>query len=330
MPNYRIVITDYEYSSLQIEREVFRQLGPVDFETAQCRTEDDVIRLAEDADAILNQYAPITSSVIHALKRCKVISRYGIGVDTIDLATATDKGIVVSNCTDYCIDEVADHALALILASARKVAVLNGLVKSGVWDYKTGIPIYRLRGKIVGLVGFGKISRNLCKKAQAMGFKVMTYDPFVAENTMRDYGVERVELDALCQTADFISIHAPLNPQTRGLIGQRQLSMMKAGAFLINTSRGPLIEETALIAALRSSAISGAALDVVEQEPLPPHHPFLTMENVMLNPHISWYSEESEQELKRKVAQNIVDVLSGRFPAYLANPEVKQTVKLDS
>ncbi|NHN33425.1 C-terminal binding protein [Paenibacillus agricola] len=327
MAQFKVVITDYEYKSLQIEQDILSQLD-VEFVKAQCRTEEEVINAAKDADGILNQYAPITQKVIQSLNNCKVISRYGVGVNTIDLDAATEQGIVVANCTDYCMDEVADHALALLLSAARKVTLLNSYVKQGVWEYKKAIPIYRLRGQILGMVGFGKISQNLSAKAKAFGLKLIAYDPFISQEVASKYEVEMVDLDILCQTADFISVHAPLTKATKGLIGSAQFSSMKPEAIIINTSRGPLINEQSLITALQTSQIAGAALDVLEHEPIDPGNPLLKMEQVILNPHVAWYSEESERELKGKIAQNVVDVLSGLFPVYLANPKVKDIVDL--
>ncbi|MFE5323171.1 C-terminal binding protein [Paenibacillus sp. NPDC056579] len=328
MAVFKVVITDYEYKSLQIERKILEQLDMEFITSFQCRTEDEVIAAAHDADAILTQYAPITDKVISRLDRCKVISRYGVGVNTIDLHAATRKGIVVSNCTDYCMDEVADHALALLLASARKIAQVNDYVKQGVWDYKRAIPVFRLREKVLGLVGFGKIPQNLCVKAQALGMTVTAYDPYISNDVTARFGVLQVDLATLCRESDFISVHVPLTPDTQGLIGAEQFRLMKPGVIVVNTSRGPLIDEQALITALASRQIAGAALDVLEQEPIRPDHPLLSMEQVLLTPHAAWYSEDSEQELKGKIAQNVVDVLSGFYPRYLANPDVKYKVHL--
>ncbi|WP_028549453.1 C-terminal binding protein [Paenibacillus sp. UNC451MF] len=327
MAKFKVVITDYEYNSLQIERDVLSQLD-VEFITAQCKTEQEVIEAAQDADGILNQYAPITERVIEQLNNCKIISRYGVGVNTIDVEAASRKGIIVANCTDYCLDEVADHAMALLLAAARKVALLDRYVKNQAWDYKKAIPIYRLRGKVLGLVGFGKIPQNLSLKAKAFGFEVIAYDPFLSQEFASKLQVELVDLDTLCCTADFISIHAPLTKDTQGLLGSKQFNQMKPEAVVINTSRGPLIDESALIEALRTSQIAGAALDVLENEPVHSDNPLLDMEQVILNPHVAWYSEESEQELKGKVAQNIVDVLSGFYPDYFFNRNIKNKVLL--
>jgi D-3-phosphoglycerate dehydrogenase / 2-oxoglutarate reductase len=323
----KVVVTDYEYKTFAPEKEVLNKIG-IDLELHQCKTEDEVIEAAKDADALINQYAPITRKVIENLERCKVISRYGVGYNTIDVEAATEKGIIVGNVTDYCIDEVSDHALSLLLSSARKVTQLDHEVKKGNWNYKTGIPIFRLRGRTLGLVGLGNIPQSVARKAQVFGLNVVAYDPFVPEEVAKELNVELLSLDALCERSDFISVHAPLNQHTEGMISHEQFNKMRKETFIINTARGPVIDEGALIAALQAGKIAGAALDVVVQEPIDRDNPLLQMEHVILNPHIAWYSEESEAELKRKVAQNVADVLTGYYPTYLVNKGVKGKVKL--
>jgi D-3-phosphoglycerate dehydrogenase len=327
LEKFKILITDYEFSSLAPEKEIADQLG-AELITAQCRTEDEVIEAAREVDGIINQYAPLSRRVIENLEKCKVISRYGIGVDTIDLVAATEKGIIVGNVTDYCIDEVSDHAFALLISSARKVTELNRAVKQKNWDYKIGVPIFRLRDRILGLVGLGKIPQSLAQKAQAFGIKVIAYDPYVSTELAKELGIELVDLNQLCSQADYISVHAPLMESTRGMISKEQFDLMKKEAFIINTARGPVIDEKALISALQEGKIAGAGLDVVEQEPIPNDSPLLQMDQVILNPHVAWYSEESQIELKRKTAQNVADVLSGFYPTYLVNKDVKEKVKL--
>jgi D-3-phosphoglycerate dehydrogenase len=327
MTKFKVIVTDFEYDTLRPEEMVFEQAG-VEFIPAQCRTEEDVIEAAKDADGLINQYAPITRKVIESLPKCKVISRYGIGVDTVDLEAATDKGIIVANVTDYCIEEVSDHALALMMATARKVVQLNQAVKNGKWDFKVGVPIFRLKDRVLGLVGLGKIPQTLARKAQALGLKVIAYDPFVPAHVAESLNVQLFELNELCAQSDFISVHAPLTKSTHGLISHQQFNQMKKEAFIINTARGPIIDEQALIAALQENKIAGAGLDVVEKEPISSDHPFLTMDNVILNPHVAWYSEESQIELKRKAAQNVADVLNGFYPNYLVNAAVKLKVVL--
>jgi D-3-phosphoglycerate dehydrogenase len=324
---FKVVVTDYEFKTFAPEQEVLDKIG-VELVLKQCRTEDEVIEVAKNADALINQYAPITRKVIENLEKCKVISRYGVGYNTIDVDAATEKGIIVGNVTDYCLDEVSDHAMSLLLSSARKVTQLNHEVKSGNWDYKVGIPIFRLRGRTIGLVGLGNIPQSVARKAQAFGLNVIAFDPFVPEAVAEQLNVELVSLDELCEKSNFISVHAPLNQHTEGMISHDQFNKMKKEAFIINTARGPVIDEEALIQALTDGKIAGAGLDVVEQEPIDRDSPLLKMDNVILNPHVAWYSEESEEELKRKVAQNVADVLTGYYPTYLVNKNVKEIVKL--
>ncbi|WP_017728998.1 C-terminal binding protein [Halalkalibacterium ligniniphilum] len=324
--SFKVVITDFEFASLAPEEEILNEVG-AELVRAQCRTEEEVIEACKDADGIINQYAPISRKVIEQLENCKVISRYGVGVNTIDLKAATEKGILVGNVTDYCMDEVSDHAFALLMAAARKVVLLNDYVKNNVWDYKKGIPIYRLRDRVLGLVGFGKIPQTLAKKAQVFGIKVVAYDPFMPKEVAAEMGVELLELNELCRQSDFISVHAPLTNGTKGLISDEQFKAMKKEAFIINTARGPVIDEKALVRALQNEEIAGAALDVVEEEPIPSNSPLLKMENVILNPHVAWYSEESQLELKQKVAQNVADVVKGNLPKYLVNKELVSVKK---
>ncbi|WP_102346588.1 C-terminal binding protein [Bacillus sp. Marseille-P3661] len=327
MSKFKVVITDFEFSTLAPEEEV---LATVDAELirAQCKTEDEVIEAAKDADGILNQYAPISRKVLESLPNLKVVSRYGVGVNTVDIAAATENNVIVGNVTDYCMDEVSDHAFALLMSCARKTVVLNNEVKRGNWDFKVSVPIFRLRGRVLGLAGLGRIPQTLAKKAQAFGINVIAYDPFIPEQVANDLNVKLVTLDELCEQSDYISVHTPLMESTRGLIGEKQFKLMKKEAIIINTARGPVIDEQALIKALQDGEIAGAGLDVLEQEPIASDNPLLKMDNVVLNPHAAWYSEEAELELKRKTAQNIADVLAGYYPTYLFNKEVKETVKL--
>lgn len=328
MKKFKVVVTDFEYTSLAPEQEVLQKIG-IELTTAQCKTEEDVIEACKDADGLLNQYAPITRKVIEKLENCKVIARYGVGVNTIDVEAATEKGIIVSNVTDYCIDEVSDHAFALLMSAARKVVQLNTSVKSGNWDFNVGVPIFRLRNRVLGLVGLGQIPQALAKKAQAFGLKVIAFDPFVSNDVAEKLNVKLVSVEQLCKESDFVSIHAPLNEHTKGLIGIEEFEAMKKEAFIINTARGAVIDEQALIEALQRGEIAGAALDVVEEEPIGKDNPLLKMDNVILNPHVAWYSEEAQEELKRKTAQNVVDVLSGYFPKYVVNHCLKSKLDLN-
>ncbi|WP_199614175.1 C-terminal binding protein [Paenibacillus alkalitolerans] len=328
MHKWKVVVTDWEYADLRYEERVLNheliQLVP-----AQCRTEEEVIAACFDADALINQYAPISRNVIERLEKCKVIARYGVGVNTVDLQAATEKGICVANVPDYCMDEVADHALALLLAWTRKVVIANQAVKSGEWDFKVTQPIARLRGKVLGLVGFGKIPQVLAEKVKPLGLRVMAYDPFAPVSLAEEKGVQLVSLNELCSSADILSVHAPLSKATEGMIGRGQLALMKRSAIVINTSRGPVIDESELIEALQTGRIAGAALDVVEQEPIPPDNPLLRMGNVILTPHVAWYSEEAAAEMRAKAAMGVADVLlHGEYPKYLVNTQVKEYVRL--
>jgi D-3-phosphoglycerate dehydrogenase / 2-oxoglutarate reductase len=329
MAKYKVVVTDSEYTSFEPEKDVFSDLD-VELVFEQCRTEEEVIEKCRDADALLNQYAPLGTKVIEALDNCKVIARYGVGFNTVDVAKANEKGIVVSNVTDYCLDEVADHAMALLLASARKTVLLNQNVKAGEWDFNAAAPMYRLRGSTLGLIGFGNIPQNLTKKAQAFGLRVIAFDPFVPKEMAGELGVELLELNEVCRESDYISVHLPLNARTEKIISKDQFAAMKETACIINTARGPIIDEQALIDALMKKEIAGAALDVLEKEPVEKNNPLLTMNQVILNPHAAFYSVEAEQELKRKSAQNIADVLNGFFPKYLVNREVEDRLSLET
>ncbi len=259
MKKWKVVVTDWEYPDLRYEEEVLRH-DEIEFLPAQCRTEEEVIAACRNADAIINQYAPLNGKVIAALENCKVITRYGVGVDTVDMEAATEKkGICVANVPDYCKDEVADHALALLLSWTRKVALANSCVKNGGWDFKVTRPIYRLRGRVLGLVGFGMIPQSLNEKVKPLGLEVIAYDPFVSEDTAEQKGVKLVSLEQLCMQSDIISVHAPLTKSTQGMMGRDQFALMKKEAVIINTSRGPVIDEHALVEALTDGVIAGAA-----------------------------------------------------------------------
>jgi D-3-phosphoglycerate dehydrogenase len=329
MKKWKVVVTDWEYEDLRFEENVLLRHDEIEFVPAQCKTEEEVIAVCRDADALINQYAPLGRKVIEALDNCKVITRYGVGVNTIDLDAATEKGICVANVPDYCMDEVADHALALLLSWGRKITLANHHVKNGNWDFKVTQPIHRLRGMTVGLVGFGRIPQALAEKVKPLGLRVLAYDPFFPKQLAEEKGVTLVELDELCSLSDYISVHAPLMESTHGMIGEKQFSLMKKNAVIINTSRGPVINEKALVGALSKKLIAGAALDVVEEEPIAKDHPLLSMENVILTPHVAWYSEESAEEMRSKAAMGVVDVLiAGEYPKYLFNQKVKEVVQL--
>lgn len=315
---YRVVITDCDHGSIEEEKEEFRQLG-AELILAQVQGEKDLIRVCKDADGLLNQYALLTRKVLENLPECKVISRYGVGVDSVDLKAATDLGIIVANVPDYCMDEVASQTVAMILTLTRKTAFFDRKVKSGEWDFHLGIPIYRIKGKTLGLVGCGKIGLEVARRISSFGVKVMTFDPYLEK---APEGIELKDFDTVLKESDFISIHCPLNDSTRHLIGEKEFKKMEKKPLLINTSRGPIVNEKALIQALEEGRISGAGLDVLETEPPDSKNPMLKMENVIFSPHVGFYSEESISELKRRTARNVSDVLRGRWPGSVVNQGV--------
>jgi D-3-phosphoglycerate dehydrogenase len=318
-PSWKVVITDCDQGSIKEEEEEFARIG-VELVLAQVKGEEDLIRVCQEADGLINQYALLTRKVLQHLPKCKVISRYGVGVDSIDLRAATDLGIIVANVPDYCMDEVSNQTIAMILTLIRKTAFFDQKVKSGQWDFHPGIPIYRTRGKTLGLVGSGKIGLEVAKKISNFGVRVISFDPYLQK---APEGIELTDLDTVLKESDFISIHCPLNESTRHLIGEKEFKKMVKKPILINTSRGPIIDEKALIQALTEGLITGAGLDVLEKEPPDLRNPLLNMENVILSPHVSFYSEESICELKRRTAENVSSVLLGKWPRSVVNRDVK-------
>lgn len=313
----KVVITDCDHPSVEIERKVFSEIDP-EFVLAYCNTEDEVIETAKDADGIINQYAPITKRVIKSLKKCKVIARYGVGVDNIDIEAATEYGIIVANVPDYCVDEVSTHAMALILSCARGITLLDNKIRDKKWDFTLAKPLFRTKGKTLGLFGLGRIARVVAQKASGFGFKIIAYDPYVSKV---DDEIELVEFSKLLSNSDFISIHSPLTDKTRHLFGENNLRAMKRTAYLINTSRGPIVDEEALYNILKKRWIAGAALDVMEKEPPDWENLLLKLDNLIITPHISFYSEESYVELKTKTAKAVLSVLKGKLPRAMVNPQ---------
>ncbi len=320
---YRVVITDCDQGSIEEEKDEFAKIGS-ELILAQVQEERALIRACREADGLLNQYAPLTRRVLENLPNCKVVSRYGVGVDSVDLKAATDLGIIVANVPDYCMDEVADQTVSMLLGLIRKTAFFDQKVKSGQWDFRQGIPIYRTRGKTLGLIGCGKIGLEVAKRISAFGLRVIAFDPYIEKP---HEVIELKDIDTVLKESDFISIHCPLNDSTRHLIGDEAFKKMEKRPILINTSRGPIIDEKALIQALKEGLISGAGLDVLEKEPPDSQNPLLKMENVILTPHVSFYSVESISELKRRTAKNVADVLTGRWPRSVVNREVKGRIR---
>lgn len=319
MPRPVIAVTDSVFPSLDPALEALARVDP-EIRMAKSAGADDILAVAREADAMLVTYARLEGAFLRQLRRCKVIGRFGLGVDNIDVKTAAELGIAVTYVPDYCIDEVSDHALALLLALARKIPFSNALVQAGRWEMPAVVPLRRLAGQVLGLIGFGNIPRALAPKAKALGLNVITHDPFVTQDMLAVHGVEGVSFDDLLARSDFISVHAPLTPATRGLVNAGAFAKMKKGALIVNTARGPLIDESALVAALDSGQLGGAALDVVATEPLAKDSPLLHRDNVILTPHTAFYSVEALNELQTKCASDVARVLSGEKPVYPVRP----------
>jgi D-3-phosphoglycerate dehydrogenase len=325
MNMFKIVVTDYEFADLAPELEVFGA-ADVEFVTGPFESREALAEACRDADAIINQYVELDAGFIGRLERCAVICRYGIGVNTIDVDAATAAGIMVANVPDGSLDDVSDHAAAMILSLSRGLGSYDRAIRAGVWDYAAAKPLHRLRGRILGLVGFGNIPQQLAEKMQVFGMEILAFDPFVRAEKAADLGARLVGLEELAATPDVISVHVPLNDETRGLIGQDQLALMKPTSLIINTARGGIIDEDALTAALHAGRIAGAGLDVFADEPLPAGSRFASLDNTVLSPHAAWYSEQSEHEIRTKTAQNALAALIDGRPLYLVNRDVKPRV----
>ena len=310
-----IAVTDSVFPSLDPAMKALARVDP-EMRMSKSTGAEDILAVARDADAILVTYAKLPAELLAQLTRCKAIGRFGLGVDNIDVPAAAARGIVVTYVPDYCMQEVSDHAMALLLALARKVPFSNRLVQAGRWEMPAVAPLRRIEGQVLGLIGFGNIPRALAPKAKAFGLKVVAHDPYAAKDVFAAADVESVSSDDLLARSDFISVHAPLLPATRGLVNAAAFAKMKKGALIVNTARGPLIDEPALIAALDSGHLGGAALDVVTTEPLAKDSPLIGRDNVILTPHTAFYSVEALEELQTKCATDVARVLSGEKPIY--------------
>ena len=314
-----VAVSDSVFPNLNPARGVLSRIG-AELLLAEASTPQAIMQVARDADALLVTYAKVTAEMIGQMTRCRIIARFGIGVDNVDIAAATNASIVVTRVPDYCIDEVSDHTMALLLALARKIPFANSRAHAGRWEMPAVVPIHRLRGSVLGLVGFGRIPQLVAPKAKAFGLKVIGYDPFVSEETMKRAGVEKVDFCELVKVSDHISIHTPLVPETNHLFNADVFRRMKPTAHLINTARGAIVDEEALARALDQGHLAGAALDVLSQEP-PSTSPLFGRDSVILTPHMSFYSAESLVELQSKAAEEVVHVLTGEAPRHPLNPE---------
>ena len=319
MYEYRVVVTDLTESGNDIELEVFAQSGlSVDLVTAEQTGRVGLLAATAGAHALMVQFATIDRTVIDTLTSCLVIARYGVGVDMVDIDAATDMGIPVANVPHYCIDEVSSQTIGFVLDLNRRTVQLAAHVRAGRWGTVPPVtPPRRLRGQILGVVGFGAIGSEVARKAQALGLEVLAHDPFAAPDAHP--GISFVSLPQLLAQSDYLTLHCPLTDATRGLIGAAELAQMKPSAYLLNLSRGPVVDQAALTEALRMAVIQGAALDVLATEPPDPADALLKLENVIVTPHIASWSVEAAIELRREVAQSVVDALQGRAPASVVN-----------
>ena len=319
---WKVLITDHVWPSTDPEREVL-EAGGAEVVVSPDGKEDTLIELGRDADAIMTCFAQVTETVVRAAVRCQVIGRFGVGVDNIAVSTATELGIAVTYVPDYCVDEVSDHVMALMHAWNRRIVLFDRSVKEDGWGSQPlTMRIKRLRGKAIGIVGFGRIGLAVADKAKAFGLRVLVSDPFVSSESVAASGGELVDLPTLLQNSDFVTLHTPLNSETRNLIGAEELAAMKPDSFLINAARGPLIDEDALFIALQSGTIAGAGLDVMVDNVPSQNHPLFALDNIIITPHVAFFSQESTLELEQRAASEVVSVMHGKMPDNLVNPAV--------
>ena len=322
----KVVITDYDYGDVNVEKEILEAVG-AEVVALQAKSETDLFEAAPDCAAMMNQYARIGDSVISRMKKCEVIARYGVGVDIVDVAAASAKGILVTNVQDYCTEEVADHAISLWLTLARKLPDYDRATHAGIWRWQSGKPVYRLRGRTMGVVSFGKIGQAISDRAKAFGVNVIAYDPFLPASVAMQNGVDLVSKPELLARSDYILMQAPMTPDTKHFLSDAEFAAMKPGAILVNTGRGPTVDNAALFRALSEGHLAAAGLDDPEEEPAkranwtPDDNPLFTLPNVLVTPHAAYYSEESIHAARVTAATQVAKVLTGQKPDYTVNAE---------
>ncbi len=321
MSRFRVLVTDYAWPTLDIERGL---LAGVDAELIPLEPGEPeaLIEPARDVDAILTCWRQIPPAALDSAPRCRIVSRYGIGLDNIPVDRATELGIVVTNVPDFCLEEVAEHTLALIFACARRLVPFVNATRHGEWNLHSAVGMPRLSQQTLGLVGYGNIARTVAAKARSLGMKVIAYTPRLAPDALSPWGRATTDLNELLAEADYVSLHVPLTESTRGLLDAAALRRMKPTAYLINTARGAVVDEAALYQALTEGWIAGAALDVLSSEPPPPDHPLLSLGNVIATPHAAFYSEPALIDLATRAARHVVQALSGQVPDNVVNPSV--------
>ncbi len=314
----KVVITDYEYPDIEAEKKIIGGAGHelLDY---QAKSEAELMRITKDADAVVTQYAPINRKVIENLAHCRMIIKYGIGINNIDADAATERGIWVCNVPDYGLDEVSTHAVALILSLARKLPAADRAMKQGKFGIAHLRPLTRFAGSTLGIVGFGALGRLVAKKMSAFSLRILAYDPFLDQEQAKALGVEPASFETLCRESDYITAHCPHNKHTEHLFNRAVFQSMKKTAYFVNTSRGGVVREEDLIAALEAGEIAGAGLDVYEIEPPKPDNKLLSLPNVICTGHGAWYSEQAIAALQRKAAEEVVNVLAGNKPFHPCN-----------
>ncbi len=321
MAEFRVVVVEHGYATSRYERDIVTAAGG-EFVDAQDLPPADALDLCRDADGILVRRIAVTAEMIATFTRCKVIVRYGVGTDNIDVDAATDAGIIVGHVPDYCIDEVSTHAIALLLDCVRDVAGAHRRMGEGGWQVRRPEAVGRLAGRTLGLVGLGQIGAAVARKLSAWDLRILATDPFIEPELAAALGVRLVDLETLCGESDFLSLHVPLLPETRHLIGRRELELLGPGGILVNTSRGPVADTRAVLAALEEGHLVRAGLDVFEQEPLAADSPLRRHPGVVVTDHMAWYSEQSQADLQTEAARAVATVCTGGLPGSLANPEV--------
>lgn len=323
------VITDHDFPDLVPEERILLPLG-IELRVAESRDRAGLRAALAQADAVVNQFVLLDAEMIAAMARCLAIVRYGVGYDTVDVATATQAGICVVNVPDYGTREVALHAVSLMLAVQRRLLQYDASLRRGQWMKGPHIvpPIRRLHGQTLGIVGLGRIGRAVAALAAPLGLTIFTYDPYVTRRAASDAGAMLMDYRTLLGQADVVTFHTPLTKETDHLLGDAEIRLMKPGAIVINTSRGPVVDTVALARALEEGRLAGAALDVFEREPLSADHPLRTAPNTILTPHVAWYSEESMYDLRRGVAEEVARVARGEWPRSLVNSEVRAVARL--
>ena len=319
-----MVITDFDFGDIDVERNVLEAVG-AQVIGLQSKREEELFEAARDCAAMINQYARVGASTIACMEKCEVIARYGIGVDIVDVEAATRKNILVTNVRDYCTEEVADHAIAMWLTLVRKLREYDRDTHRGIWQWQSGKPVYRTRGRTMGVVSFGKIGQAISDRAKAFGVNVIAYDPYLSATVAAEHNVPLVSKSELLAQSDYLLMQAPMTPDTHHFLSDNEFKAMKPGAIIVNTGRGPTIDNAALYRALKDEHISAAALDDPEEEPAkkaswsPSDNPLFSLPNVLVTPHAAYYSEESILTARQTAASEVARVLTGRVPRFPVN-----------